>query len=100
MDMLKYDQDLVAGWEEIVEELRKFGEQPTEDELRDAMFDAVQVFRQGELTEAELRLVVYILASQMIDQKLVEVVGRFGKGLDEEPGFVRRNFKPASILRR
>ena len=99
MEILKNDQSVVVDWEGIIEELRTLGTQPSSDDLRQAMSDTVQVFYRGQLTELELKLVLSVLASQLIDRKFGEVIGSFGRGFHEEPSFVRRNFKPSTILR-
>ena len=95
MEMLNSDHNRdMFGWNEFIKELENAGRPPSSEELREAMLDTVEVFRQGNLTEDELKWVLSILAGQIIEQEFREVLGSFGRGFDERPSFTRYSFEP------
>lgn len=81
-------------WAAALAELENLDAQPSAEDLRAAMLDMVAVFNQGHLTEDELKWVLSLLAGQVIDLELREVLSDFGRGFDEEPSFTRYHFTP------
>lgn len=84
-------------WAAALAELENFDWQPSEEDYRAAMRDTVAVFRQGRLTEDELKWVLSLLAAQMATQvvegELREALLDFGRDFDQEPSFARRPFR-------
>lgn len=85
-----------VDWDAALAELEHFDLQPSEEDLRAAMLETVEVFRQGRLTEDELKWVLSLLAAQLatqtIERELQEILLNFGRGFDREPSFAKRRF--------
>ena len=93
MEMLKYEQDLVAaGWESILEALDFSTWEPSSEDVRKALNDVIVHYSNGNLTESEFKWVVAVLASQFLEMELQKVFESFGRGLGEDPAFARRSF--------
>ena len=86
-----------VDWAAALAELESFDWQPSEADLRAAMRDTVAVFKQGHLTEDELKWVLSLLAAQMatqlVEREFQEVLLDFGSGFDREPSFAKRHFR-------
>ena len=85
-----------VDWDAALAELENFDRQPSAAELRAAMLETVEVFRQGRLTEDELKWVLSLLAAQLatqtIERELQEILLDFGGGFDREPSFAKHRF--------
>ena len=79
-------------WTAALAELENFDWQPSEEDYRAAMRDTVAVFRQGRLTEDELKWVLSLLAAQMINRKFERILLNFGGVAKRGPRFASRRF--------
>ena len=81
-----------VDWAAALAELESLDWQPSEADLRAAMRDTVAVFRQGRLTEAELKWVLSLLAGQLINRKFERILLNFGRASTRSPRFASRRF--------
>ena len=93
MTMPKSEPRQDAGdWAAALAELESFDWQPSEEDYRAAMREAVAVFRQGRLTAAELNWVLSLLAAQLINRKFERILLNFGGAAKRGPRFASRRF--------
>ena len=81
-----------VDWAAALAELESFDAQPSEADLRAAMRDTVAVFKQGHLTEDELKWVLSLLAAQMVNRKFERILLNFGRASTRSPRFASRRF--------
>lgn len=101
MTMPKSEPRQDAGdWAAALAELENFDWQPSEEDYRAAMREAVAVFRQGRLTAAELNWVLSLLAAQLINRKFERILLNFGGAAKGGPGFAFAATLPYNFLGR
>lgn len=61
--------------------------QPSEEDLRAAMLETVEVFRQGRLTEDELKWVLSLLSAQTINLKFERLLLNFWRRFSRSTRF-------------